>query len=83
MFSHLTAMVHLCAGRVADPSSRPLFGGGGGGKDSVENSDGEAPAIMLPSSDSAPQYSPSVSHDEREEEEEEKWEGLESSEKGS
>ena len=51
---------------------RPLLGG----DDSLENSDGEIPIITLPSSDSAPQYSPSVSHDEKEEEEE-KWEGLE------
>lgn len=77
---HITMVVVSILGKVADPSSRPLLGGGG--EDSVETSDGEAPVITVPSSDSAPQYSPSVSHDEREEEEE-KWEEFESSEKTS
>ena len=65
----------MCVGKVADRSSRPLLGG----EASTETSDGEVPVIMIPSSDSARQYSPSVSHDEKEEEEEQ-WEGLESAE---
>ena len=64
------------SGKVADKSSQPLLGG----EESVETSDGENPVIMEPSSDSAPQYSPSVSHDEKEEEEEQ-WAGLEVAEK--
>ena len=47
---------------------------------SVVTSDGENPVIMEPSSERAPQYSPSVSHDEKEEEEEQ-WAGLEAAEK--
>ena len=66
----------LFSGKVADISSQPLLGG----EESVETSDGENPVIMEPSSDSAPQYSPSVSHDEKEEEEEQ-WAGLEAAEK--
>ena len=48
----------------------------------METSDGETPIISMPSPDSVPQYSPSVSHDEKEEEEEEKWATIEVAEKG-
>ena len=61
---------------MANQSTQPLLGSA----DSAEISDEETPAITVPSSDTAPQYSPSVSHDEKEEEEE-KWEGLELHEK--
>ena len=66
----------LFSGKLGDKSSQPLLLGGGGG----EISDEENPVIMEPSSDSVPQYSPSVSHDEKEEEEEQ-WAGLETAEK--
>lgn len=68
----------LFSGRLADRSSEPLLGGE---DESMGISDGENPVIMEPSSDSAPQYSPSVSHDEKEEEEEQ-WAGLEAAEEG-
>ena len=64
----------LLLGKLADKSSQPLLGG------EDETSDGENPVIMEPSSERAPQYSPSVSHDEKEEEEEQ-WAGLEVAEK--
>ena len=64
----------LLLGKLADKSSQPLLGG------EDETSDGENPVIMEPSSERAPQYSPSVSHDEKEEEEEQ-WAGLEAAEK--
>ena len=67
----------LFSGKLADKSSQPLLMGGGGEDDT---SDGENPVFMEPSSDSAPQYSPSVSHDEKEEEEEQ-WAGLDAAEK--
>ena len=66
----------LFSGKLGDKSSQPLLLGGGGS----EISDEENPVIMEPSSDSVPQYSPSVSHDEKEEEEEQ-WAGLETAEK--
>ena len=65
----------LFSGKLGDKSSQPLLLGGG---DDI--SDEENPVIMEPSSDSVPQYSPSVSHDEKEEEEEQ-WAGLETAEK--
>ena len=64
----------LLLGKLADKSSQPLLGG------EDETSDGENPVIMEPSSERAPQYSPSVNHDEKEEEEEQ-WAGLEAAEK--
>ena len=61
----------LLLGKLVDKSSQPLLGGE---DESVVSSDGENPVIMEPSSECAPQYSPSVSHDEKEEEEEQ-WAG--------
>ena len=79
-FHVVYSMLHLFllfSGKLADKSSQPLLMGGGGEDDT---SDGENPVFMEPSSDSAPQYSPSVSHDEKEEEEEQ-WAGLDAAEK--
>jgi hypothetical protein len=60
----------LFSGKLGDKSFQPLLLGG----DDI--SDGENPVT----SDSVPQYSPSVSHDEKEEEEEQ-WAGLDAAEK--
>ena len=69
-----TCVFSLFSGKLADKSSQPLLGG------EDDTSDMENPVIVEPSSDSVPQYSPSVSHDEKEEEEEQ-WAGLEVAEK--
>ena len=77
-FHVVYSMLHLLlfSGKLADKNSQPLLMGGG----EDDTSDGENPVFMEPSSDSAPQYSPSVSHDEKEEEEEQ-WAGLDAAEK--
>ena len=77
---HIMAINFYCTwlcpqltGQLADKNSH-LLGHSSG------TFDGENPVIMEPSSDGMPQYSPSVSHDEKEEEEE-KWAELEPAEK--